>query len=82
MEPNNMAAPPAAARQRGRTALTLAAVLCAALGLASLTAVLVGAWLGEPVWRGFVAGAFILLPLGFILMVALVLGAVVLRRRS
>ncbi len=82
MEASKIPAPPTAAPQRGRTALMLAAVSSAALGLASLIAVLVGAWLQGSAWPGFVYAAFILLPLGFLLMTALVLGAVITRRRS
>jgi hypothetical protein len=82
MEASKIPAPPTAAPQRGRTALMLAAVTCTALGLASLIAVLLGAWLQGSAWPGFVYAAFLLLPLAFLLMVALVIGAVVTRRRS
>ncbi len=82
MEASKIPAPSTAAPQRGRTALMVAAVACAVLGLASLIAVLMGAWLQGSAWPGFVYAAFLLLPLGFVLMVALVLGAVITRRRS
>jgi hypothetical protein len=62
--------------------LTIAAVACAALGLVSLLAVLGTAWLQGTVWPGFVAGAMVFLPLGFLLMCALVLAAVFTRSRS
>ncbi|MBJ2122257.1 hypothetical protein I6N91_14840 [Arthrobacter sp. MSA 4-2] len=82
MEASKIPGPSAAAPQRGRSALMLAAVSCTALGLASLIAVLVGAWLQGSAWPGFVYAAFLLLPLAFLLMVALVIGAVITRRRS
>ena len=75
-------APAPAAPPRWRTVLTIAAVACAALGLASLVAVLGTAWLQAAVWPGFVAGTIIFLPLGFLLMCALVLSGVITRRRS
>jgi hypothetical protein len=62
--------------------LTATAAACALLGLASLLAVLGTAWLQGSVWPGFVAGAMIFLPLGFLLMCTLVLGAAITRRRS
>jgi hypothetical protein len=62
--------------------LTAAAASCALLGLASLLAVLGTAWVQGAVWPGFVAGAMIFLPLGFLLMCALVVGAALTRRRS
>ncbi len=67
---------------RWRMLLTIAAVTCAVLGLVSLLAILGTAWLQGTVWPGFVAAAMIFLPLGFLLMCALVVGAALSRRRS
>lgn len=86
MTPSHSSVPSAAAPRQGprswRTVLTIAAVACAALGLASLVAVLLSAWLQGAVWPGFVAASYVFLPLGFLLMCSLVIGAVINRRRS
>lgn len=60
--------------------LTVAAVVLAGIGLAGLIAVLLLSAAGGSVWPGFVAVAYICLPLAFLLLgAALILG--VLRRR-
>lgn len=68
-------------RRSGRV-LLIAAVTLAAVGLVSLVAVLVSAWLGSQPWPGFMAAAYFCLPLGFLLMLASVVGGVISRGRS
>jgi hypothetical protein len=75
------------AREAGRTVrngrvLLIAAVALAAAGLLSLAAVLVSAWLGVQPWQGFMAAAYLCLPLGFLLMIASVVIGVISRGRS
>ena len=62
--------------------LLIAAVALAAAGLLSLAAVLVSAWLGVQPWQGFMAAAYLCLPLGFLLMIASVVIGVISRGRS
>lgn len=64
------------ARKRGKgsgSGLLIAAVGLAVLGLLALGAVLLLAVLGAEAWPGFVLGAYIFLPLGFLLMIISVL---------
>lgn len=61
--------------------MMVTAVVLAAVGLLSLTGVLVTAFLQGDVWPGFMAGAYFCLPIAFVLMIALVLSGVRARRR-
>lgn len=67
---------------RARLALLIAAVALAVLGLLSLVAVLLSAWIGAEPWPGFVTAAYFFLPLGFLLMIISVVVNVVSRGRS
>ncbi len=66
----------------GRGGVAVLAFVVASLGLICLMAVLITAFLGGEVWRGFIAGAYIFLPAGFLLMTALLIANVNKRRRS
>jgi hypothetical protein len=75
------------AREAGRTVrngrvLLIAAVTLAVAGLLSLAAVLASAWLGVQPWPGFMAAAYLCLPLAFLLMIASVVIGIVSRGRS
>lgn len=83
--PKSQPAPAAGHRtgSRGpRLVLTVLAVSVALIGLLSLAAVLVTAFLQGEVWPGFVAGAYVCLPVAFLLMTALVLAGVRSRGRE
>jgi hypothetical protein len=67
---------------RGRSALTVLAAVSAAVGFLALAAILLTALLGRGVWPGFVLTTYVCLPLSFLLMVALVVGSFVSRRRG
>lgn len=66
----------------GRSAILVLAVAFAAVGLLSLVAILLTAFLQGTVWPGFVLATYVCLPLAFLLMVSAVIRAVVSRRRS
>lgn len=68
--------------QRSGRVLLVAAVTLAAIGLVSLVAVLVSAWLGNDPWPGFMAAAYFCLPLGFLLMLVSVVAGVISRGRN
>ncbi|WP_323960303.1 hypothetical protein GC088_02330 [Arthrobacter sp. JZ12] len=68
--------------QRLRQVLLIAAVVLAVVGLLSLLAVLVSAWMGAEPWPGFVTAAYFFLPLGFLLMLLNVVLSVILRGRN
>lgn len=55
--------------QRARLVLLVAAVVFALVGLLSLAAVLLSAWVGAEPWPGFVSAAYFCLPFGFLLMI-------------
>lgn len=81
---NDDAAP---GRDRSRTTparlvLLVAAVALAMIGLLSLGAVLVSAWVGADPWPGFVTAAYFCLPLGFLLMLVTVVVNIVSRGRN
>jgi hypothetical protein len=67
---------------RGRIVLTVLAVAFAVIGLLSLGAILVTAFFQGTVWPGFVLASYFCLPIAFLLMAALVVWSVVVRRRS
>ncbi|AUZ86638.1 hypothetical protein ACX80L_16845 [Arthrobacter sp. MDT1-48-3] len=67
---------------RGRFGVLVLAVAFAGIGLLSLAAILVTALLQGTVWPGFVLATYFCLPIAFLLMVSLVAGSVVARRRS
>jgi len=60
----------------------IAAVVLAAIGLLSLAAVLVTAFLQGTVWPGFVAGAYVCLPVAFVLMMLMVISGIRARKRA
>lgn len=62
--------------------LLIAAVTLAAVGLVSLVAVLVSAWMDMQPWPGFMAAAYFCLPLAFLLMLVSVVSSVISRGRS
>lgn len=68
--------------QRGRSVVMILAVAFAVIGLLSLAAILLAAFLGGYVWPGFVLATYFCLPIAFLLMTSLVLWSVVTRRRS
>ena len=68
--------------QRGRLVLLVAAVALAVIGLLSLMAVLLSAWIGTEPWPGFMAAAYFFLPLGFLLMIVSVVASVISRGRT
>lgn len=68
--------------RRARLVLLIAAVTLAGVGLLSLVAVLLAAWIGTEPWPGFVTAAYFFLPLGFLLMIVSVTVSVVSRGRS
>lgn len=67
---------------RARLVLLVAAVALAVLGLLSLVAVLLSAWIGAEPWPGFVTAAYFFLPLGFLLMIVSVVVNVISRGRT
>ncbi|WP_104181010.1 hypothetical protein [Arthrobacter sp. B0490] len=67
---------------RRRSVVLVLAVVFAALGLLSLTAILATAFLQGTVWPGFVLATYFCLPIAFLLMVVLVVWSAVSRRRS
>ncbi|MHA7275403.1 hypothetical protein [Arthrobacter sp. HLT1-21] len=69
-------------RNLPRLALMVTAVVLAAVGLLCLAAVLVTAFLEGTVWPGFVAGAYVCLPVAFILMMLLVISGIWARKRA
>ncbi|WP_026551698.1 hypothetical protein [Arthrobacter sp. H20] len=69
-------------RNLPRLVLMIAAVVLAAIGLLSLAAVLVTAFLQGTVWPGFVAGAYVCLPVAFVLMMLMVISGIRARKRA
>ena len=67
---------------RGRSVITVLAVVSAAAGFLALAAILLTALLGGEVRPGFVLATYVCLPLSFLLMVALVVGSFISRRRA
>ncbi|OUM41228.1 hypothetical protein [Arthrobacter sedimenti] len=63
-------------------ALMVLAVVFAAIGLVSLAAILLTAFLQGPVWPGFVLATYFCLPIAFLLMGAAVVSSAISRRRS
>ncbi|GAA1133990.1 hypothetical protein GCM10009582_34520 [Arthrobacter flavus] len=69
-------------RNLPRLILMVTAVALAIIGLLSLTAVLITAFLQGTVWPGFVAGAYVCLPVAFVLMILMVISGIRARRRA
>jgi hypothetical protein len=67
---------------RLRRALMVLAVVFAVIGLVSLAAILLTAFLQGSVWPGFVLATYFCLPIAFLLMGAVVVSSAVSRRRS
>jgi uncharacterized membrane protein YqjE len=67
---------------RLRRALMVLAVAFAAIGLVSLAAILLTAFLQGAVWPGFVLATYFCLPIAFLLMAAAIVSSAVSRRRS
>lgn len=65
-----------------RFVILVAAVVFASLGILSLAAILVTAFLQGPVWPGFVLGTYVCLPLAFLLMALLIIVSAIERRRT
>lgn len=69
-------------RSLPRLILMVTAVTLAIIGLLSLAAVLITAFLQGTVWPGFVAGAYVCLPVAFVLMILMVISGIRARRRA
>ncbi|MHA7239754.1 hypothetical protein [Arthrobacter sp. TMS1-12-1] len=67
---------------RGRSLTMVLAVTFAGIGLLSLAAILVTAFLQGTVWPGFVLASYFCLPIAFLLMVSLLIWSVVSRRNT
>lgn len=67
---------------RGRFLVMVLAVAFAVVGLVSLAAILATAFLQGTVWPGFVLASYFCLPIAFLLMVSLLIGSAIARRRS
>jgi uncharacterized membrane protein YqjE len=67
---------------RLRRTLMVLAVAFAALGLVSLAAILLTAFLQGAVWPGFVLATYFCLPIAFLMMAAAVVSSAISRRRS
>ncbi|WP_104168752.1 hypothetical protein [Arthrobacter sp. SX1312] len=67
---------------RSRFLVMVLAVAFAGVGLVSLAAILMTAFLQGTVWPGFVLASYFCLPIAFLLMVSLLVRSVISRRNS